>query len=288
MKFGEFLLSSGKLALCSLAFFLGIVLSGQVLPLFGVPAPAIPKGTDAATLSRYFLLASVFLGLSLIVVSRGLKGRFLQRWLTLTIFAWVAYGINASLEASLFSTTSAASPEGAFYNIAGSLISSLLVAAAAFLFPPGEKGDGFIASLGAFFNGRTAWDWAWRLLAALASFPVVYLFFGWLISPIVLKFYVQNAFELTLPEMPAIIAMQFFRSVLFLLAILPILVAWRKTRPALVLSLGVALFFLVGSLTLIVAYWLPPVMRITHGMEILADSLAYALILTHLLVKGSG
>ncbi len=279
-------MSSGKLALCSLAFFLGIALSGLVLPLFEVQAPAIPKGTDAATLSRYFLFASVFLALSLIVVSRGLKGRFLQRWLTLTIFAWVAYGINTSLEASIFSTTSAASPEGAFYNIASSLISSLLVAAAAaFFFTPGEKGDGFIASLGAFFNGRAAWDWVWRLLVALASFPVIYLFFGWLISPIVLKFYVQNAFELTLPKMPEIIAMQFFRSALFLLATLPILVAWRKTRPALVLSLGVALFFLTGSLTLIVAYWLPPVMRITHGMEILADSLAYALILTHLLVK---
>ncbi len=301
MKFGKFISYLGKLAISGFAFFMGIVISGPVLKFLGTLVPAMPKGTDPAallprgtdpaTLGGYFLIASVFLALSLTWVARGIQGGFLSRWLTLTLFTWVAYGVNTALEASIFMTMAAASREGAISNIAGSLISGLLMGAAvAFLFPSKEKGDGFTAGPGDFFRCRKVWGWAWRLLAAIASFPIIYLFFGWLISPIILKYYAQNAYELTLPGMSTIIAMQLVRSPLFLLASLPILAAWRESRRELVLSLGFALFFLVGGVPLIVAYWFPPVIRITHSLEILADSLAYAWVLAALLgrSKSSG
>jgi hypothetical protein len=62
-----------------------------------------------------------------------------------------------------------------------------------------------------------------------------------------------------------------------------VLVAWRLSRRGLVLSLGFALFVLVGALGLIGGYWMPVSMRLFHGLEILADSLVYSWVIVILL-----
>lgn len=42
------------------------------------------------------------------------------------------------------------------------------------------------------------------------------------------------------------------------------------------LTLGLAMFILVGGIGMIEAYWLPSVLRITHSLEIFADEMVYA------------
>lgn len=74
--------------------------------------------------------------------------------------------------------------------------------------------------------------------------------------------------------------------VLFLLACLPLLVMWQKSERALILSLGRALFLLVGLVPLLAGYWLPLIIRVTHSLEILADEFVYAWVLVKLLQKG--
>jgi hypothetical protein len=50
-------------------------------------------------------------------------------------------------------------------------------------------------------------------------------------------------------------------------------------------TLGFVLFLLVGGLSLLQAIWYPPVFRIAHGLEILADSFAHAGVVVYLLVQ---
>jgi hypothetical protein len=67
-----------------------------------------------------------------------------------------------------------------------------------------------------------------------------------------------------------------------MLACLPVLIAWHHSRHSLMLSLGWALFVLVGLLNLMQAVWLPATLRLTHILEILADSFVYAWVLVML------
>jgi hypothetical protein len=56
----------------------------------------------------------------------------------------------------------------------------------------------------------------------------------------------------------------------------------------LVLTLDLALFVLVGLLSMVQTYWFPWDLRPVHSLEILADSVVYAWVLGVLLVRGRG
>ena len=276
-----------KLPLCGVAFLVGLVLSGAVLPLLGLESPAIPEATDANTILLWFLLGSLILAFALSFVSRGLRGGFLVRWLAMGILAWAIGAVGMVLEAYFFMTTGAvSSASSALFTVLNFLLPSLAVAAmVALLFRPEDRGGGFPASVRSFFRARTIQEWSWRVLAAIAAFPVIYVAFGKLVLPLVGEYYVQGAYELALPSWSQIIPLQLARSVLFLLVCLPVLAMWRGSRRSLVLSLGFATSVLVGFMSVITSYWFPWQMRLFHGLEIVADSFVYAWVLIALLVK---
>jgi len=276
-----------KLPLCGVAFLIGMVLSGAILPPLGLESPPIPAGTDPNTILLWFLLGSLILAFALSFVSRGLQGGFLVRWLAMGVLAWAIGAVGMVLEAYFFMTTGAvSSASSALFTVLNFLLPSLAVAAmVALLFRPGDRGGGFPASLRSFFRARTIPEWSWRMLAAIVAFPVIYIAFGELVLPLVGPYYVQGAYELALPSWSQIIPLQLARSVLFLLVCLPILVMWRGSRRGLVLSLGLATSVLVGFMPVITSYWFPWQMRLFHGLEIMADSFVYAWVLVALLVK---
>ena len=76
------------------------------------------------------------------------------------------------------------------------------------------------------------------------------------------------------------------RSILFLLASLPIVVLWQRSNRELLLNLGFALFVLVGFLYMLGAYYMPLEIRVPHTLEILASSFAYSGLLVVLLASG--
>ena len=257
---------------------LGSILAGLV----GMQTPAIPEGTDPQTLLLFQLLASPFLALALAFVSRGIQGRFVARWLILFFLSWVAYGVNTGLEAAIFTSYGAASAFTVVIVLFGSLTCAALLA---FLFRLQDRGQGFLGSVKAFFRGRSWYQWAWRLPVAAVAFMPIYLFFGRLVVPFTYEYYQQQLAGLTAPGWGQILPVLFLRSVLFLVASLPVLLTWGESRRSLVLSLGFALFVLVGGMGLIGGYWLPLDVRLFHGVEILADSIVYAWVLVVLLVK---
>ena len=123
------------------------------------------------------------------------------------------------------------------------------------------------------------------MLALWVAFPIIYLVFGWLVQPFVIEFYREQMAGLTLPGWGQILPVQGLRSLLFLLACIPVALLWRGSRRGLFWHLGGALFAFVGGLYMLQAYWYPITLRVAHSLEILADSMLYAGVLTALLPR---
>lgn len=271
-----------KVPLCGFLFFIGFIPGGQLATGLGLTAPEMPMGADPAIIAQLTLLTSLFLAFVLTTIARGLSGRFLSRWLSLFFFTWIAYGVNTYLEAMIFSTMAAASLYAVVLYLPAALLCS---AAVAWLFPPITPGEGFFSQARTFFAGRSLGSWIWRLCAAFLAFPLAYFIFGNLIAPIVLPYYLQGSNELALPGWDQLLPVIAIRSLFFLLACLPLLITWNLSNRRLYLTLGLALFFLVGGVAMLQAYWLPTVLRVIHGLEIFADEMVYAGALVYLFGK---
>ncbi|HEY9152842.1 MAG TPA: hypothetical protein VIN60_08155 [Anaerolineales bacterium] len=271
-----------KAPVCGLLFFIGFIPGSWLATWIGFSTPDMPAGADQATILQYTLLGSLILALGLAALSRGLSSGFLSRWLILFFLSWIAYGINNYFEAAIFTTMGAESLYTVVLYIPALLLCS---GAVAWLFPPATQGVNFLAQARTYFATRTRGSWAWRLAAGCFAFPLAYLLFGSLIAPIVIPYYRQDTSLLALPGWDQILPVLALRSLLFLLVCLPVLITWRLSNIRLFLALGLTLFILVGGLGMLSAYWLAPVLRVTHTLEIFADEMVYAGLLTWLLKK---
>ncbi len=262
-----------KIPICALSFYLGTILGGMLATMTGFPAPAMPAGADQMVLGQYLLLVSLILAIVLAILARNLSGGFLSRWLTLSFLVWITHAVNNIIEGAIFTSMASVSM---FTVVLYGAASLLCGAAATWLFPSQICGDGFIDSAKKFFARYNLAGWLWRTLAAVLAFPLIYLAFGRLIAPIVTPFYKQGLSSLSLPAWNQILPILFFRSLLCLIACLPVLILWQASERRLFWVLGLTLFLLVGGLNMLQAYWMPNVLRVTHSLEILADELVYA------------
>jgi hypothetical protein len=274
-----------KLPLCGIAFFAGMAAGGMVLPLLGLDAPTIPEGTDANTIALWFLLGSVILVVPLSWLSRQMAGGVMQRWLVLALLVWVCSAVNMVLEAFSFMDTGAVSSTGSglFTMLNLLLPCATLSGAVALLFRPRNTCRGH--AWRAFWACRHPAAWAWRLVLVLLAYPAIYIAFGLLVQPFIVGYYAQGAYELTLPTWRQLAVLQLARSALLLLACLPVLIAWRGTRRAIFWTFGLTVFACTAFMPVITAYWFPRPLRFYHGLELLADSLAYSAVLVGLLAS---
>jgi len=283
MNIKQLFVNFGKLILCGLAYFIGLVISGIVTTLLHLPLPPLPEGVDQASAATALVLASPILAFALVLIARNITGGWLTRTLILSGLTYVAYTLNNILDASLYVAAYASSSP--FTTSLPSTIPSLFCGGiVALLFPPEEKGPGFVTAWKVFFSRRSAGQWLWRILLASAAFVPVYLLFGLLVNPITGEYYRQNMYGLQAAGWDQILSIQFLRSLLFLLACLPIFIAWQKSENSLLIKLGTTQFILVGFLYTLISYWLPLFVRIPHSLEILSDSFVYTGILTWLLL----
>jgi hypothetical protein len=270
-----------RLPLCALAYAGGIMAGGALLTALGLPLPEVPEQADPRIMGLLLLVASLAMAGGLAPLARRLAGPFWMRWLTLALLCYVCLGVAAPLEGAIFTSLHGMTSLPIF-----SILPCLLFGAVvALLFRPADRGDAPALDARGFFRGRTAGNWAWRFVAAVCAFPVVYWTFGLMVAPFVMEYYRQGQFALTVPQPAVILLMQFTRGTLFLVASLPILLTWSGSRRQLVLALGLAFYVLVGLFGMIQSYWLAPTLQILHNTEMLADSLVYALALVVLLVR---
>jgi hypothetical protein len=270
-----------KTLACTVAYMLGSMLGVSVAAALGVDLPSPPPGSQPTRLALFASLASLTLGASLGPLASGLRSRYLPRFAALALLAYLCLGVNTALETKIFTTVG-----GAAGMIVMFLPATLAcAAAAAALFRPLARPEPAAALWSRFSAQFGASSWAWRLAAAIAAFPLVYLAFGMMVGPFVVDAYRDNAFGLKLPGWGQIIPMQFLRSALFLIASVPAIAFWGGSRLRLALSLGLASYVFVGLFGMLQAYWLPTAMRLLHGTELAADSFAYSALLVLLLVR---
>ena len=191
-------------------------------------------------------------------------------------FTYTAYCINNQIEGAVFTTES-----GFESNLVFFLLPCALVTVAAVLLFDAPDEDPVLTTV---FSDRPVSSWWWRFGIAWVAFPFIYYFFGAFAYPLVKDAYQSGDFALEVPSQSLILGAVFTRSLLFLLATIPILMYWSKSRRSLVFSLGAALAAMVGLVAMIEAIWLPTTVRIVHGVEIVIDSLVHAWVLVALLI----
>lgn len=283
MTVKQLFVNLGKLIACGAVFELGTILGGMLATLLGLPLPVLPQGVDMSTVQMYSMLATPLLALALAVIAVGLGGNWLTRTLILALFIWVTYTLNTQLEASIFSTYATGI---AFALVTYAVPAILCGAVVACLFSPANRETNFFTGAREFFARRAPLAWAWRFGLAAIAFMPIYFVFGLMVVPFTADYYRQSMFGLAMPTIEQILPILFVRSVLFLLACLPIFILWQKSDVSLLWRLGLALFLLVGFVFMLTSTWLPPYVRIPHMLEILADEFVYAGALVLLLGKG--
>jgi len=286
MKTKSSLLFLGKLLLSSIAFILGAVIGGMIVTLLGLQPPSLPDGVDSGRAFLILMLESPLLVLPLIVIGRELDGGILSRAAALSLFTWSVYTLNTAIESLAFTSTSA---EGALFTTLSFLPAAMFCGTSvAWLFRPVEEGISTpVLAAKEYFRSRKASAWGWRLMLAAVVFVPIYLAFGSLVVPFTGAYFRQQMYGLTMPSQTEVLMVLTIRSVLFLLACLPIIVMWRRSMLSLFLNLGFGLFVLVGLLYMLGADYMPLAVRIPHTIEILADSFAHAGLLVVLLAKRS-
>ncbi len=288
MNFGRIFKTVGgyvwRLPLCALAYVLGTMAGGALVPALGMKLPAVPEQADEKTMGLYLLIGSFVLAIGVVPLARRLRAKYTVRCLILAGLTYVCLGLNTPIETAIFTNIS-----GMQTMVVFSILPCLMFACVtALLFKPAGKGKSFSLYVSRFFSGRSSGEWAWRFVAAVCAFPVVYWTFGMMVAPWVLEYYKQGQFGLTFPSTGVIVLVQLLRSSLFFLAALPILIVWSGSRFKLTVRLGFAFFVLVGLFGMIQAYWLAPILQVLHNIEILADSVVYAGILAVLFVRKDG
>lgn len=246
------------------------MLGGPLVMALGFELPRVPAEISPDLQLFLLLPASLAMALAMALIADGLSGRWWQRWLLLAAFVWVVHGVCTALEARIFTTLG-----GEWAAALLPLLPAVLGPLAAVRLFPAPAGEGFVQRLGELFAGWSAGRLVVRLALAVVAFPFVYFLFGMLIAPIVTPHYARLDF-LVIPPMPTLLAVLFTRSALFLLVSLPLVVAWGRSRGRLLLALGYGHFAAVGFVGLIQTPFFPAVLRWTHGVEILADSVCYA------------
>ncbi|MFN7037124.1 MAG: hypothetical protein ACK4SN_12260 [Bellilinea sp.] len=282
MKITSLLSYIWKLPLCGLAFIAGMTLGGVLLPLLGFTPPAMPAGTDEATIMLWFSLGSMIVAVLLAPLSRHLSAKGIARWFMLFLFVWVFAAVGMVLESFFFMTTGAVSSlkDGLFTILNFLLPASFLSGSVSNLFRPAQ--DAVFSPL---FTAPKFQSWLWRIPLALLAYPLIYFSFGLLIQPLVGSYYTSGQYELTIPTWGEMIPLQLARSLNFLVVSLPIIARWNGSRRALWLGLGLAIFACTAFMAVFTAYWFPWQMRLFHGLELFADGMLYAGVLTLLFTK---
>ncbi|HEY1471027.1 MAG TPA: hypothetical protein VGF61_18450 [Candidatus Acidoferrum sp.] len=270
-----------------LLFAVGSVVSGMLAAAVHVTIPNFnPATLNQQTMFLMFLLACPLLGLGLVPLAYGIRGSRLTRWLALALFLLLCLGVNTIIEMRIFTVALANGGAGAL--VASFILPAILCALLLATISSGKIGEIAVSTtVREFFAAHSIPSWLWRFILAIFAFPLAYLIFGMMVAPFVVDYYRHGIAGLILPPMSVILPTQMVRSTLFLIASLPFIVLWKKSRGSLIFSLGLAHWLVVGLFGLVQALWFPPVLRIAHSLEIGGDSFAYAAAIAFLLFPRS-
>ena len=272
-RIGSDILKGGVAALANI---IGLIVGGMVTRVMNLPSVDMPAYLNPNALFPLMLLSEVVIAVVLGECFPKLLRNSWQRFLCLWLCHYLLYYALNNLDAFLFTT---------YGNLGTAFVSNLFpalfaAAAIALLWRPAPSSAPGRLSLAEYLSGRPLGQWAWRFALAWLCFPPIYYLAGRGAAFFTLSYYQNPSLNLGLTlnfTLESLMAMQVLRGALFLLAVLPIIVVWRKSRTALWLQMGLVIFIQIAIQTTLQAYWLPFIaVRIPHGLELLVDSFAQA------------
>jgi hypothetical protein len=208
----------------------------------------------------------------------------LSRW-SLTLLVWlelfVVEFLNNYVEAYFF-TTRYSNPTALVLSVTSALISSVMTATAAALLL-GYGISGITASLKKYLSTRTGRSWILRIAVGSVAYYPIYFLFGMLIMPFVLPYYNDPSFGLRIPPFAVIIPVELFRGFVYTLVLLPLLATVVGGRSTKFIALAAMLYIRGGLIALLGNTTIPAPIIPFHGVEILADSIVYGLVLSRIL-----
>ncbi len=268
---GMDLLKGGAAALAS---FLGLLTGGVITGLINLPSPTIPAYMSMTILIPLMIVSEISIAIVLGECFQRLNWSFWPRVLAVGICHYLLYYLLNLLDGLLYTPLP---------NMSTGIVSDLFPAffaagVIAWLWPPKTDVRRAGEIMAAFFSARQRPEWAWRLLVAWLIYPPIYYLIGRIAALFTLHYYQDPSLNLglTLPNMSTMLLMQVLRGVLFLLAVMPILCAWRGARTGLWLWVGSVIFIQIANQIIVQAYWLPLGLRIPHTIELLVDSVIQA------------
>jgi hypothetical protein len=267
-----------KLLLCAAAYVVGTVVGGVLLTALAIEMPQVPGGGDPTMQGLLLIPGGLVFALGLAAMATGLAGRWWERWLILTVFLFAINGVGNAIETTIFTTLGG--PVGAAL---GFLLPAVFCALAVTILFPGPSETSFAEKAREFFAAWKPSKLAIRIVLGILAFPFIYFFFGALVAPIVTPYYDQLDF-LKIPEMSVLVPVLHLRSTLILLVTLPVVIAWDSSRSRFILGMALGNATAVGLGGLVQVTFFPAVLRWVHGIEILADGIAYAWVLALLFV----
>ncbi|MBD3404289.1 hypothetical protein GF420_15475 [candidate division GN15 bacterium] len=271
------------MAVGTIVFGASLVASRLIWYNLGLTPIRLPQQADESAAVAYLLIGSLLLSAGLLPLVRGMGGTVSQRSLTTAVFFYVAFGVAVSIESAIYASVGGFDRMILVFLLPCLALSLVYVASS----EGGERRQRFLEHLRRMLASRPASAWAWRVVVSVAAFPIIYLVFGIIAAPLVMEFYREAGLGLTVPSIGTILGVQLLRSAMFLVVTIPILLFWVSSRRRLILALGLAHFVFVFAYDIVLAYQLPISLVLTHGVEILLDSIVYAWVFVSLLRAGS-
>ena len=271
-----------KGAIAALAALAGLIMSGMITPILGLPTPEIPPQVEMGLLLPRMFLTLVVISIVLGECFQKLYASYWRRFIFIWLCNYILYYLLNTLDGLLFSPFPNMST-GIVSNIFPALTMATLVA---WLWRPKAADSQDRDRVRTYFATRRPVDWAWRLAVAWLVYPPIYYLMGLVIAPVVKPYYEDPTLNLGLtlpPSVEILISMQVVRGLLFLAAVLPIIIAWQGPQSRLWLWVGTVIFIQIAGQIIFQTYWLPAGLRITHCVELLVDSFVQAAIYTLLL-----
>jgi len=269
----------GKILLLSIVLASGLVFSRIILLKLDVFIPRFPQQADENTAIYYLLIGSVLLASGWFYLIKDVGGSIKERILISLFFILIGFSIGVTIESAIYSDV-----ESYHLSIILLLLPMILYAIIASIITDTKQlPQSFSDRIHIYFKTWSKKDWLKKILLAIISFPIIYFVFGIIASPFVTDYYSNFVEGLKLPNPGTIIGMQLIRSILFLAITIPVIINWTSTKTQLIISLTMAHFVMVFAYDIYLAIVMPFALVIIHGIEIMADSFVYSLILVNLL-----
>lgn len=268
--------------IAALGSFAGLIMGGIITAVIGLPKTGLPPHVVMNTLLPWLFLTQILIAILLGECFQGLNQSYWRRLLSIWLCNYLLYYLLNTLDGLLFSP---------FPNMGTGIVSDIfpaffMAAVIAVLWKPGTVDSPNMGKVSASFAVRKPAKWTWRFALAWLVYPPIYYLMGRAVAPFVQHYYEDPSLNLGLsmpPSVGVILAMQVLRGALFLIAVLPIIVAWRGSQRGLWLWTGTEIFLQIAGQAILQAYWLPVGLKIPHSMELLVDSMlqagVYALLL---------